>query len=1703
MISGRVGAASLDRSRHVGRCSRTVSAVTSISVSYDGRYLTGQVAKGAENYYVSAVTGDGVRGEPPGVWTGRGCEELGLVGEVDNAVFEKMVDSFADPRDPNMLDESVPDEEKDRLGRPPRKYKDSYEVFEQKVTAEPEATPERRQQLWIESKKDGRQAAKGLDLTFSPDKSVTLLHMSLQAKAQQAQQAGDQDAAAMWNRRAELVWDAVMAGNNAMLEHIQDNAGQSRAGYHGKKVEGRTTGRYVSAKDWIIASFRQHTNRDELGQLHIHNYTLNRVLTEEGKWRTLDSRAVHQQRAAGSAAGERAMEERMSATLGTQWVMRPDGTGRQIAGVDQELINLHSSRRVEITDMVQQLLEEYQERYGHQPSARALFQMSQYATKATKAPKHKLEEVPTRAEQLAAWEAYTQQAQLGSLTEVAEKTLGRVTAEDREYQAQRSYTTKHVVEAALADVQAKRAVWDRSQLIAALQRHLPDGLGGLDTATVRGMLDELADQALAPGGQARLLNAPQIVALPTQLQREDGTSIYEPKHAQRYATVAHLDKETKLLDAARAGGTSTISPQRACELLGITPAAAAGDTTPDESQQHDATTAETEASTAGDAPEAEESRAVDAGKYANDAEFVPVEDKPARGLRMDQAAVTYQVLTDGRQISTLVGPAGAGKSYTVGQIHDLWKQETGGAVFGLTTAQKAAYVLAGEGFDEDKTFNIKHFFREHESGKVKLKPGAMLVIDEGSMVPTSDLDQLRDIAQQAGAKILLTGDPQQLEAPGSGGAMRQLVTDVGAYELTEVTRMREQWERDASLRLRDGDLAAITEYDKHGRLEEGSQEDMQTAAYEGWLADHLAGRDTLLIASTAVEASELANRARADLVRYGHVDDTDAIEVTRKLSADESVQFRVGVGDVIQARLNARKYYDENDRWVANRDVLRVVERRDASLLVERVSDDESSGQRMLLPNKYVRENVELAYAGTVHAAQGRTVDTCHSLLDERSTRELAYVSLSRGRLRNLAYVITDRLGIADPRPGTRSAPQLGGEQPEPADRIEEKPRDRFDVLAEVVEHEGAEQTALEALRGEQDRASHLGNIGAELVDLVRQQSGERVDARLRELLSEVEYEAYENDEAKSALAGLVRQAELAGHNADQLLTTAVNQRNLTQDDPNPADSIAQVLHWRVTKSIGDVEPVPATSLVAMTPTVPGEIGERMHGLAEHGDARRWRLGEAAAEAPPAWATEYLGEVPEDPIERDMWVQRASLVEGYREQFRPDDTDERQALGPAPSKANPEARAAWHAAYDALGRPEADRDVAAATDGQLWIQRAAYAREHTWAPTYVAEELRTAETAQRHYEQQTTLLEAQAAVTTDADERAGLEARAARQRELGQQAQSRAVALGEVDQARARWYAATEDTRVQAMRADAELRKRHPDAQLPALTGEHDVAEQQRLEQRREAERPQRWAWLRRFVDGRPAEPQAHDVEEEQRRGPEVPGQMEFDLRAPSGPEQGELDLGFASQREHQRRSLREHLARLLPNRQQPQQESTQPQQEAGKETAPAAAVENSARVEEEHPAEPQLELDLGLGEPANELAAELRATVERARHAQQVLEEREQRRAAERAQAEQAEADREGTQTARRVAERQQKERELKQEAEREPEEREAGHDQPEAQQSEPKRKSPAEIASEAFPTSVQDSPRQPSTPAEPQQRPSQQHPGQQPRRGGPQRGM
>ena len=50
------------------------------------------------------------------------------------------------------------------------------------------------------------------DATFSVPKSVSLLHASLQVRAQQSGEAGQDDEAGRWTALAQTVWDGIMAG---------------------------------------------------------------------------------------------------------------------------------------------------------------------------------------------------------------------------------------------------------------------------------------------------------------------------------------------------------------------------------------------------------------------------------------------------------------------------------------------------------------------------------------------------------------------------------------------------------------------------------------------------------------------------------------------------------------------------------------------------------------------------------------------------------------------------------------------------------------------------------------------------------------------------------------------------------------------------------------------------------------------------------------------------------------------------------------------------------------------------------------------------------------------------------------------------------------------------------------------------------------------------------------------------------------------------------------------------------------------------------------------------------------------------------------------------------------------------------------------------------------------------------------------------
>jgi hypothetical protein len=1383
--------------------------VLTISSGYDPGYLTRAVATGRENYYLSAVA---EHGEPPGIWTGLGGPMLGLpVGsQVDNKVMERLYGAFLDPRDPGH---------QATLGRAPSKFSGQNDKISAQIAslldAEPEATPERRDQIILQALKQQRAAVYFFDATFSVPKSVSLLHASFQVRAQQACEAGRPEEAEVWTERAQEVWDGILAANQAMLEYLQREAGYSRAGYHAKG-----SGRYVDAHEWVIASFAQHTSRDNDPQLHVHNAILNRVLREDPlatragdqtAWRTLDGTSLYAAKPAAGAIAERTLAEYLTEKLGVQALPRSDGNGWEIAGVSEELRNQFSSRRQAIGPRVQQLVEEYEDKHGRAPNARAVWSMAQFVTLDSRPAK--AHSAPSRDTLLARWEAQSRRAETDALSTIPDTALGQRDPGAQAHPPQGPELDR-ILAAAVADAQQAKATFSRYELTRMINRYLPECLGGLTGEQVTTLLDELASEALRPGGpgDAVLLTAPQMVPVPEAYRRADGLSLWHRHGAEIYTTRAMLDTETRLLRAAARTGASRLEPDRAATALGVDRARTEALLWRDHAHPGapNLTT---------DAP----STAISSSHAPSDPEPPSIGDPlSSAGLADDQAQAAYGILTSGRAIDILVGAAGTGKTRTVATIAAAWRDAGVGNVIGLTTSTNAAHALAAEGLADSHNFaaflgRIKD--SDQTRGHLPVRPGDLLVIDEASMVPTRDLAAVEEIATRHGAKILLTGDTEQLSAPEAGGVMRLLADEHGYYQLRTVQRFDQQWEREASLRLRAGDADVLAEYDQRGRILDGSHEQMAETAYQRWLADHLNGKSSMLLVTTNAQAAELSRRARDELAALGLVATEDLVELR-----DGNV---AGPGDLIVARQNDRIAAGTPRRWLANRDVLRIEfwdEIGEARVAIVRrmTGRDRATGEvgwsaPFELAEDYLERHAELAYAGNVHVAEGRTVETAHLVVDDTAGRESLYVGMTRGSERNTAYVITERTRTADLSAQPRPAPALD----DPA-AAQDPPPHRLTVLAHALEREQAQRTALQTMRQELERSASLATLTPIWTDITHAHATRQYETTLQSLLTTQEWQRYEQDAERGTFTRLLRAADLAGHDIDDLLHRVTDGRDFAG-----ARSIAAVLHGRVHTLTGTPEPPATVTYTDRTPAIEEpEADQLAHDLATAMDERVAVLGNRAVADRPVWALRYLGDVPADPLARADWTRRAGVVAAYREERGyAHDTD---ALGPAPDRGSPEQRASWHAAYTALRLPDQHRDTAAATDGQLWAWRDTYARDTAWAPPYVAGDLRDAHLAEDAYRADAIHAWHQADAATDPAARAQALRQAQENGTLAQEVGTYREALTEIADTRQRWHAATETSRQQALLADAELRRRHPDIDLPPL---HPADEPARAEE--------------------------------------------------------------------------------------------------------------------------------------------------------------------------------------------------------------------------------------------------------------------------------
>ena len=657
---------------------------------------------GAMSYYTAA-------GEPPGEWAGKGAAALGLAGQVDPAAIARLYQQGIGPGGEQLVSRRQPKAAEERDEAAAAAYRAAHPYASAVELAEVRAA---------ERGKDPHQVPY-FDLTVSAVKSVSVLHASYRVSARKAREHGDSEQAAVLDAKAGQIEDALMDSARDAVGWLDRHAAYTRTGHHSAR-----TGEWRDGDGLVAGLFLHHLSRDGDPQLHVHVALWNRVQRgdgADGKWRTLDSRTLHNQRLAVAPVTDRGMETRLSA-LGYAMVPREDGNGAEVGGVSQDVMDLFSSRAVAVSGELQRLAQEYADRHGRPPSRRTLWLLHQQAGQHTRRSKAEARRTiagrtgtaePTAAQRLAAWEAQTVHREVQALSALHEQVARFAAERTGRAQAVLDDAAKRTAaRIAVAEVQRHHAVWSMAQLRFEVHRALPVLPPGADGEAVVTEVATLAVCGRAGTGVVQV-TAPDITDVTgLGVRASDGGSIYRPPHEDRYCTLAQLDTEEQILTAAKRAVPQLISQEQA--------RAAAGQT----------------------------------------------------DLTGEQSDAVASMLTAARAATVLIAPAGAGKSHTVAGFARLWTTHTGRRVVGLTTSTNAARVLQNEGLAE--SYNIAAFLGKTEGTSelrrpVPLHRDDVLVLDEASQLGTADLAMVQEAARQAGARLVLAGTPSSSARSGPAG----------------------------------------------------------------------------------------------------------------------------------------------------------------------------------------------------------------------------------------------------------------------------------------------------------------------------------------------------------------------------------------------------------------------------------------------------------------------------------------------------------------------------------------------------------------------------------------------------------------------------------------------------------------------------------------------------------------------------------------------------------------------------------------------------------------------------------------------------------------------------------------------------------------------------------------------------------------------
>jgi Ti-type conjugative transfer relaxase TraA len=500
----------------------------------------------------------------------------------------------------------------------------------------------------------------------------------------------------------------------------------------------------------------------------------------------------------------------------------------------------------------------------------------------------------------------------------------------------------------------------------------------------------------------------------------------------------------------------------------------------------------------------------------------------ARSFLADEQREAIRHVTGPERINSVVGKAGAGKSTLLDAAREAWEAD-GYRVHGAALAGKAA-----EGLEESSGIasrTLASWERGWERGYDRLGPKDILVVDEAGMVGSRQVSRVIGEADRAGAKIVLVGDPEQLQPIGPGAAFRAVAERTGFVELGEIRRQREDWQKDAS-RAFSGNRTheGLTAYADRGAVRfENDIAAARSAIVKDAIADLDARPDgsRLVLAHRRVDVAELNHAIRAARQERGELQGEQLYRTTEGERA-------FAKGDRLLFRENNR------DLGVKN-GMLGTVERAEPARLEIKLDNAKGPGMgRSVSISTADYPAVDHGYATTIHKAQGVTVDRTFVLASGSMDRHLAYVGMTRHRDQVTLYAgrdefkdvaaLSSRLSRAGLKETTldyaqrRGIERDAGAPPAPGlEAAREAPaqkRSMFDGLKLNVPRPSPEIGRMEGLRAPKQERASLDMGGKNLEQAAERYARAWTDAdRMREqALPTLEYQKRELKDAAASL---------------------------------------------------------------------------------------------------------------------------------------------------------------------------------------------------------------------------------------------------------------------------------------------------------------------------------------------------------------------------------------------------------------------------------------------------------------------------------------------------------------------------------------------------------------------------------------------------------